>query len=515
MKFNIILLTVLMIFCFIKSQGQIYTPTGVSVGVEIEEEFSDPQIAAGDSIWQDSIINAGWSADIISSCSAKYNCHGYAWHMSDGGDTTIIRYEPEVVKYFNGTNSTYKKVNGTGKYRKIYYNGAQHSAIVDPDYTNWVISKWGSGPLVRHLPDDCPFNDQYEYILEYYELIIDSLPSSVAKGCATDVSTLDINNATYSWAGIDSYVCASGNTYTGEITGLNTTPGVAKGKVKVEITSPYSNTTVKGIKEFTVTSQPSAPYVSGPTLVCSSGAAFTLNNVPAGNTITWTSSSNLSTSDAHANPCTFVSTGNGSGWVKADVSTGCTQNMFTVNQLDVWSGVPVFSYISGPLTTPNNQWATYYVEPYNANMDLQNNDYTWTLNPLNGNALYNYGRSLDIAFYNSGYYQLVVRAENTCGTGDYTGTSLYVYDSRSLSVSPNPGSGEVTLSIESSDEKELLALKEWNLEIYSSDQSLKEKKDKITGKEYKINTSDWEEGIYYVKVLLDDEILTGKLVVKK
>jgi hypothetical protein len=55
---------------------------------------------------------------------------------------------------------------------------------------------------------------------------------------------------------------------------------------------------------------------------------------------------------------------------------------------------------------------------------------------------------------------------------------------------------------------------EWDLEVYDNAQSLKEKKNKIKGKEYKIQTAGWKEGLYTVRVKYKDEILTGKLVVK-
>lgn len=60
MKLNILFIMFLIIFCSIKSKGQIYTPTGVSVDAEfVQQEFSDPEIAAGNAFWMDSIINAG------------------------------------------------------------------------------------------------------------------------------------------------------------------------------------------------------------------------------------------------------------------------------------------------------------------------------------------------------------------------------------------------------------------------------------------------------------------------
>lgn len=509
-------------FISIKVSGQVqvtrYTPTGVSVFAEkITEYYSEAQIAAATVWWQDSIVRANWSsATIISPCSSTYNCHAYSWHMSDGGDAVWISSDSEVAKYYNGSSATYKKVDNPGKYRKVNYNGASHSAVVDSNNINWVYSKWGSGPVVRHAPGDSPYSG---YTLEYYELIIDNLPNSVAKGCAINISALNINNASYNWSG-DNFVCAAATTnpYTGSVTGLDMTPSNGKGEVKVEITSRNSNTTVKGIKEFSVTSAPSNPYISGSTLVCPSGGSFMLHNVPAGNTVTWSFSSNLSTSDIHANPCTFVSIGNESGWVDATVSTVCHANNFpNIAQFEVWSGSPAFSSISGPMSTPNNQWTTYYAEPNNSLMAATN--FNWILNPLNGNSLHNYGRTLDIAFYNSGTYQLVLQAKNTCsGTayGPFYVTGLSVYDSRSLTIYPNPTDGETTISIESiSEEKAYDENPLWEMEVYTQNQVLKEKKSKQKDNKFKINTSNWQEGIYIVRVKFNNTFLQGKLVVKR
>lgn len=431
--------------------------------------------------------------------------------MSDGGDTIWMPNDSDVSKYFNGSggqNATYRRVYDPAKYRKVYYNGASHSAVVDTNNTSMVISKWGGGPLVRHLPGEAPYEN---YTLEYYELIIDDSPTSVAKGCAVNVSTLNISGATYNWSGINNYVCAAGTTYTGSVTGINTTPSTAKGQVKVEIASPYSYTTVKGIKEIAVTSAPSNPYITGTNPVCSSSGTFTLNNVPSGNIITWSLSSNLSTSDVHANPVNFVVTGSGSGWARATVSTPCSTNNFSIDQFDVWIGVPEITYISGPTYTPNYQWAAYYAQPNNSLMSVS--DYSWALNPLYDNVVYDYGWTVDIAFYSSGNYQLVVRGQNSCGWGDYTLTGVEVYESRRLLISPNPSSGDVTLTIESSDGKELSFL-EWDLEIYSPGMMLKEKKTGLKDNHIILNTSGWQEGTYIVSAKYAGKYLPGKLIVE-
>jgi len=255
-----------------------------------------------------------------------------------------------------------------------------------------------------------------------------------------------------------------------------------------------------------------APEYSGiPDQLCSS-TSFSVN-LPPGYSFQQWNGSNVTFSNSTSNPVQVTPGSNDAGWVEAVVNTGLGN--YTMERVYFWCGPPQFSYITGPTSTPNYQWATYYVEPYDTLMGLQsNNDYSWTLNPLNGNSLYNYGRSVDIAFYNSGSYQLVVRAENDCGFGPYTGTSIYVYDAKSLSITPNPGNGEVTVAIESTDKNELI-VSEWDLEIFSETMLLKEKKTKLKGKSTTIQTAGWTEGVYMVRAKYKDEILTGKLIVKR
>ena len=94
-----------------------------------------------------------------------------------------------------------------------------------------------------------------------------------------------------------------------------------------------------------------------------------------------------------------------------------------------------------------------------------------------------------------------------------------------MMISPNPTTGETTLSIESTTEATNLKSAstksdidddaEWELEVYSPSQTLKEKKTNLKGNSTIIQTAGWQEGVYVVRVNYKDEILTGKLVVKK
>ena len=259
--------------------------------------------------------------------------------------------------------------------------------------------------------------------------------------------------------------------------------------------------------------------ISGPSLICTSGT-FTVNN-PPGTTVSWNESSNLT-----ENPTgTFSANGSGSGWVQPTFTSDC--GYITLPRNPVWVGAPQIASINGPTSTPNNNWA-YYTPVLESELSSAT-DYEWILNPINGNSVYDYGNYCDIAFYNPGSYQLLVRAKNNCSDpnfGPYYGTGIYVYETYSMMVSPNPATTEAIISIvpssfedatlkSASTETTLDENTEWDIEVYDSMQSLKLKKQKLKGSSSRINTQSWKEGVYMVRVKYNDELLTGKLIVKK
>jgi beta-glucanase (GH16 family) len=121
----------------------------------------------------------------------------------------------------------------------------------------------------------------------------------------------------------------------------------------------------------------------------------------------------------------------------------------------------------------------------------------------------------------NGWVNVKVKARNKCdGWGEYklpalqfSTSSCYNYY---LNITPNPASGETVLTIENQSEvKSLDENAEWEFEVYDPFQSLKEKKTKLKGNEHKIQTAGWKEGVYIVRVKYNNEILQGKLVVKR
>jgi len=266
--------------------------------------------------------------------------------------------------------------------------------------------------------------------------------------------------------------------------------------------------------------------LSSSSLICDNGS-FLVNDVPTGATITWEDCSNTLTapSNSHSNPGVFTKNSNGNGWVEASINNAC--GSLTLSRQTVWVGAPVISSIDGPQGTPNNHWA-YYSAQLESSLSAPT-DYNWTLSPLNGNYVYEHGDNgvnvnCDILFSNTGNYQLVVQAKNTCSApnfGPYCVRGIYVYNSYYMMISPNPTTGETVLEIKSDSEEENVNTEAvWDLEIYSPGQLLTKKVTKLRGNSTTIQTHGWKEGVYVVRVRFspdgkNEEILTGKLVVKE
>jgi hypothetical protein len=120
---KLIYLLVSLLFCSITLFGQThrYTPTGVEIGFQTSSQVPDSEeLAAANAYWNNLISIRGWSAEIKGKCSYKYNCHGFAWHVSDNGDTIIIPNNYDVGLYFNVINATYRRFTNPGKYSKVY-----------------------------------------------------------------------------------------------------------------------------------------------------------------------------------------------------------------------------------------------------------------------------------------------------------------------------------------------------------------------------------------------------------
>jgi hypothetical protein len=138
----------------------IYTPKGTSVYVF----YNGPDFTQ-----QEKNDLANWvhthypQAIILQEATPLYNCHSYAWNMSEGGPTYWMN-TPEDDKYW--TDGSYLEVSDAAKGEKVSYPYGDHSAI-ETSVDDVFDSKWGAYPMCRHARTHCPY-DIPNYRTKYY-----------------------------------------------------------------------------------------------------------------------------------------------------------------------------------------------------------------------------------------------------------------------------------------------------------------------------------------------------------
>jgi hypothetical protein len=293
-----------------------------------------------------------------------------------------------------------------------------------------------------------------------------------------------------------------------------------------------------GVTTLNSVRQPVPQYSSEIGVLCSSESLSITNLAPGYYLDHWNYSSNISLSSDHANPVQITAVSPGDGWVQAVYHTGwgtvAMDRMtfgviepekndfhFTMQNTSTGEWVSNFTNNDGnptelcpnttyQLTTSNNGPFTMY-------------DLEWGL-PSGWEIQAQYGSSNHITTYldvnDNVHTGLSLSIETECGWSNNFPNFYFLEDyscsSYFLLLSPNPTTGETTLTIETnSSEKTFDETAEWELEVYSETQLLKTKQTGLHGQSAKIQTAGWKEGVYLVRVNYNGEILTGKLVVKR
>ena len=151
----------------------IYTKYGNPVDALSVSEMSSQEIAESNSY----AISHYPNATFISNASATYNCHSYAWNISDGGSRCWINAAKKLtydnlMKYW--TNDYYGQTSNENNATKIFYYKSDHSAIKS-SVAGMYESKWGRLPLMRHAPNYGPYNNmdtRYYYTKTFHNGII-------------------------------------------------------------------------------------------------------------------------------------------------------------------------------------------------------------------------------------------------------------------------------------------------------------------------------------------------------
>lgn len=152
----------------------IYTKYGNPVDALSVSEMSSQEIAESNSY----AISHYPNATFISNASATYNCHSYAWNISDGGSRCWINAAKKLtydnlMKYW--TNDYYGQTSNENNATKIFYYKSDHSAIKS-SVAGMYESKWGKLPHMRHAPNYGPYNNmdtRYYYTKAFHNGIIE------------------------------------------------------------------------------------------------------------------------------------------------------------------------------------------------------------------------------------------------------------------------------------------------------------------------------------------------------
>lgn len=153
----------------------VYTLWGTPVEGMLFSELTSNEINSLDTYYRNTFPNAIF----LKSSSKTYNCHSYAWNMTDGGKTCWINHSlsndatanSNLKKYWSdpiGYNET-TEVNAT----RIHYYLSDHSAIKS-SVAGYYESKWGMAPLMRHAPEYGPYSNMKSRHYYAYSEVIDA-----------------------------------------------------------------------------------------------------------------------------------------------------------------------------------------------------------------------------------------------------------------------------------------------------------------------------------------------------
>ena len=130
----------------------IYTPHGSEVQANIRDEMS-----AGEIQYLNNYVDQYYPDAVrLGDSSRTYNCHSYAWNMTEGGPVCWIGTSGAEEDIY-WLDHSYVPVASFAEAVKVSYQSDDHSAV-NMEQPDWVRSKWGSGPVMEHAYDYCPYN---------------------------------------------------------------------------------------------------------------------------------------------------------------------------------------------------------------------------------------------------------------------------------------------------------------------------------------------------------------------
>jgi hypothetical protein len=233
----------------------------------------------------------------------------------------------------------------------------------------------------------------------------------------------------------------------------------------------------------------SAPYITGPNEICSSGS-FTVFNGPPG--FTWNKSANLTITSSTSSYVSVSAISPGSSWVS--IMLGSTE-LIRYN-FQVCYGAPVITGFDGPENV--STYSTYY---YGVNLYSYSDpiSYSWNLSGGSGYLDPN-GSSASVNFYNPTSYYLSVYVSNACGS-DYAYKYIYAgYSPSPASTYPNPVNDILNIEIDNQAAKQQPnVINSYNIRLYDVLGNIR-RQTTTQNSSIQFNVSNLPNGFYYLHI---------------
>ncbi|MCF6332208.1 MAG: hypothetical protein L3J11_02905 [Draconibacterium sp.] len=336
---------------------------------------------------------------------------------------------------------------------------------------------------------------------------------------------------TYQWS------VSSGWSYTGSGNSISVSPNGCDGYITCTISiTDDSEQTINNV-DFSVFDELDPPIVTGDNVLCSTNETYICTNMPAGSSVTWSKSSNISGGSA-GTPTSFSQNGSssGSGWIQATITSTCSSSQ-SLPQKTVWVGEPdpddfyieVLDIYGNSVDDGNgifeiceNEDYSFYLYPL---YDLPSSHHKYGITQTNFYPDFNYTTlqsSLGYAYLSVDYFDTessgIININSKCQNNiDFIEMEFVEGSCGSyyLMMTPNPTSSSTTISIESDSHKNIFDNnEEWELQVVSPSLNIKVNDKSNKGKSKTINTMRWKDGIYTIRVRYKSNIMTEKLVVK-
>jgi len=241
LKLSFILLTAM--FAVNIQAVTIYTLRGSSVTALTCSEMSAADIAYANTNYPANYPQA----TLIASATATYNCHSYAWNMTEGGTTCWLNQSPDLHKYWD--DLSYVETTSANALKIFYYNG-DHSAVKS-SVSGKYESKWGSAPLMRHDPGYGPaiYNMSSRRYYRHNSTITGA--TSVCANYST-VMTAGYTPSSYTWSKSSNLTLVSTSGNTASFTYSGTNAGAGWVSINVNNVEVAKKTVMVGVPELTI-----------------------------------------------------------------------------------------------------------------------------------------------------------------------------------------------------------------------------------------------------------------------